>query len=92
MKVEGCQDDIPSSLTSDPRAPPPRPLVACVAGATAQERCMSRLLSAVESELQAGREKGDPTERELRVELEDGDLWRKFSHMTNEMIVTKNGR
>lgn len=56
------------------------------------ERCMSRLLSAVESELQAGREKGDPTERELRVVLEDAELWRKFQHITNEMIVTKNGR
>uniref|UniRef100_A0A3Q3Q0Z0 T-box domain-containing protein n=1 Tax=Monopterus albus TaxID=43700 RepID=A0A3Q3Q0Z0_MONAL len=56
------------------------------------ERCMSRLLSAVESELQAGREKGDPTERELRVTLEDAELWRRFQHITNEMIVTKNGR
>ncbi|XP_068165834.1 T-box transcription factor TBX19 [Antennarius striatus] len=56
------------------------------------ERCMSRLLSAVENELQAGREKGDPTERELRVALEDVELWRKFQHVTNEMIVTKNGR
>uniref|UniRef100_A0A3Q4I687 T-box transcription factor 19 n=1 Tax=Neolamprologus brichardi TaxID=32507 RepID=A0A3Q4I687_NEOBR len=56
------------------------------------ERCMSRLLSAVESELQAGREKGDPTERELRVTLEDAELWKKFQHITNEMIVTKNGR
>uniref|UniRef100_A0A3Q3N0Y7 T-box transcription factor 19 n=1 Tax=Mastacembelus armatus TaxID=205130 RepID=A0A3Q3N0Y7_9TELE len=56
------------------------------------DRCMSRLLSAVESELQAGREKGDPTERELRVTLEDAELWRKFQHITNEMIVTKNGR
>uniref|UniRef100_A0A8D2ZCL5 T-box domain-containing protein n=1 Tax=Scophthalmus maximus TaxID=52904 RepID=A0A8D2ZCL5_SCOMX len=58
----------------------------------ASERCMSRLLSAVESELQAGREKGDPTERELKVALEDAELWRKFQHITNEMIVTKTGR
>ncbi|XP_067357228.1 T-box transcription factor TBX19 isoform X1 [Channa argus] len=63
---------------------------ACSPGSA--ERCMSRLLSAVESELQAGREKGDPTERELRVTLEDAELWRKFQHITNEMIVTKNGR
>nr|XP_057907247.1 T-box transcription factor TBX19 isoform X3 [Doryrhamphus excisus] len=56
------------------------------------ERCMSRLLSAVESELQAGREKGDPTERGLQVTLEDAELWRKFQQITNEMIVTKNGR
>uniref|UniRef100_A0A8C3G173 T-box domain-containing protein n=1 Tax=Cyclopterus lumpus TaxID=8103 RepID=A0A8C3G173_CYCLU len=54
--------------------------------------CMSRLLSAVESELQAGREKGDPTERELRVSLEEEELWSKFHLITNEMIVTKNGR
>uniref|UniRef100_A0A3Q2P4E9 T-box-containing protein TBXT-like n=1 Tax=Fundulus heteroclitus TaxID=8078 RepID=A0A3Q2P4E9_FUNHE len=47
---------------------------------------------AVESELQAGREKGDPTERELKVTLEDAELWRKFQIITNEMIVTKNGR
>ncbi|XP_077370098.1 T-box transcription factor TBX19-like isoform X2 [Festucalex cinctus] len=52
----------------------------------------SRLLSAVENELEAGREKGDPTERGLRVTLEDGELWRKFQRITNEMIVTKNGR
>ncbi|KAG7501977.1 T-box transcription factor TBX19-like [Solea senegalensis] len=64
--------------------------VACSPGSA--ERCMSRLLSAVESELQAGREKGDPTERELKVALEDAELWRKFQHITNEMIVTKNGR
>uniref|UniRef100_A0A8C8DN28 T-box domain-containing protein n=1 Tax=Oryzias sinensis TaxID=183150 RepID=A0A8C8DN28_9TELE len=47
---------------------------------------------AVENELQAGREKGDPTERELRVTLEEAELWRKFEQITNEMIVTKNGR
>lgn len=28
----------------------------------------------------------------LRLSLEDGDLWRSFHRMTNEMIVTKNGR
>ncbi|XP_041638184.1 T-box transcription factor TBX19-like [Cheilinus undulatus] len=79
MKVEGSQDDSGSGSgsSSDPGS---------------AERCMSRLLSAVESELQAGREKGDPTERELRVTLEDAELWRKFEHITNEMIVTKNGR
>ncbi|XP_056157512.1 T-box transcription factor TBX19 [Lampris incognitus] len=56
------------------------------------DHCVSRLLSAVESELQAGREKGDPTERRLRVTLEDSQLWRKFDDVTNEMIVTKSGR
>ncbi|KAM6355367.1 T-box transcription factor T isoform 4-T4 [Podargus strigoides] len=53
---------------------------------------VDHLLSAVESELQAGSEKGDPTERELRVALEDNDLWLRFKELTNEMIVTKNGR
>ncbi|XP_041254091.1 T-box transcription factor T isoform X4 [Onychostruthus taczanowskii] len=53
---------------------------------------VDHLLSAVESELQAGSEKGDPTERELRVALEDSELWLRFKELTNEMIVTKNGR
>ncbi|XP_075194336.1 T-box transcription factor T-like isoform X2 [Anomaloglossus baeobatrachus] len=50
------------------------------------------LLTAVENELQAGSEKGDPTERELKVILEETDLWKRFKVLTNEMIVTKNGR
>lgn len=29
---------------------------------------------------------------QLCVALEDADLWRSFHRMTNEMIVTKNGR
>lgn len=53
---------------------------------------VDHLLSAVESELQAGSEKGDPTERELRVGLEESELWLRFKELTNEMIVTKNGR
>lgn len=61
------------------------------AGQTLQYR-VDHLLSAVESELRVGSEKGDPTERELRVGLEDGDLWLRFKELTNEMIVTKNGR
>uniref|UniRef100_A0A3Q2CDH7 T-box transcription factor 19 n=1 Tax=Cyprinodon variegatus TaxID=28743 RepID=A0A3Q2CDH7_CYPVA len=77
MKVEGSQEDGESAPGAE-RSP--------------AASCMSRLLSAVESELQAGREKGDPTERELKVTLEDGELWRKFQLITNEMIVTKNGR
>ena len=54
--------------------------------------CVDHLLSAVESELQAGSEKGDPTERELTVSLDDNELWQRFKDLTNEMIVTKNGR
>ncbi|NXK69751.1 TBXT protein, partial [Sylvietta virens] len=53
---------------------------------------VSRLLSVVESELLAGRDKGDPTEKQLQVVLEDATLWQRFREVTNEMIVTKNGR
>lgn len=60
-------------------------------GKAAQYR-VDHLLSAVENELQAGSEKGDPTERDLKVSLEEGELWQKFRALTNEMIVTKNGR
>uniref|UniRef100_A0AAQ4S4X4 T-box domain-containing protein n=1 Tax=Gasterosteus aculeatus aculeatus TaxID=481459 RepID=A0AAQ4S4X4_GASAC len=65
------------------------PLVGSVGGGSNR---VTRLLSAVEGELRAGREKGDPTERELRVTLEEAELWKKFQEITNEMIVTKNGR
>ncbi|KAM3606648.1 uncharacterized protein V6R79_020490 [Siganus canaliculatus] len=51
---------------------------------------VDHLLSAVDSELQAGSEKGDPTERELKVSLDENELWQKFKNLTNEMIVTKN--
>jgi len=88
MKVEGLQEDGESGSASAADRTSDGPV--CSPGSA--ECCMSRLLSAVESELQAGREKGDPTERELRVTLEDAELWRKFQHITNEMIVTKNGR
>ncbi|XP_034460534.1 T-box transcription factor TBX19-like [Hippoglossus hippoglossus] len=86
MKVESLQKDSQSGSASSDRTG------GGGGSPDSAQRCMSRLLSAVESELQAGREKGDPTERELRVALEDGELWRKFQHITNEMIVTKNGR
>ncbi|XP_038613788.1 T-box transcription factor TBX19 [Tachyglossus aculeatus] len=56
------------------------------------DRAVSRLLDVVENELQAGREKGDPSEKQLRVVLEDAALWQQFRQVTNEMIVTKNGR
>ncbi|KAM4602117.1 LOW QUALITY PROTEIN: T-box transcription factor TBX19 [Polymixia lowei] len=88
MKVEGLEDGSLAgtdsctsvmSVSSGGAVPPAR-------------SCVSRLLSIVESELQAGREKGDPTERRLTVTLEDPGLWRKFQEITNEMIVTKNGR
>uniref|UniRef100_A0A8C9WU59 T-box transcription factor T n=1 Tax=Sander lucioperca TaxID=283035 RepID=A0A8C9WU59_SANLU len=59
---------------------------------TSPQNRVDHLLSAVESELQAGSEKGDPTEKELKVSLDENELWQKFKDLTNEMIVTKNGR
>lgn len=50
------------------------------------------ILSAVESEISSGKNKGDPTEKDLCVTLDDRDLWIRFERFTNEMIVTKNGR
>ncbi|KAM8858816.1 T-box transcription factor T [Spinachia spinachia] len=52
----------------------------------ASENRVAHLLSAVRSE------KGDPTEKGLHICLEDKELWRTFKDLTNEMIVTKNGR
>lgn len=65
---------------SEPSAPQP------------DEGTVSRLLHVVESELRAGRDKGDPLEKQLRIVLEDAPLWQRFKDVTNEMIVTKNGR
>ncbi|XP_066573774.1 T-box transcription factor T-A [Amia ocellicauda] len=53
---------------------------------------LDHLLSAVESEFQKGSEKGDASERDIKVGLEDHELWMKFKELTNEMIVTKTGR
>ncbi|CAH2017333.1 unnamed protein product [Acanthoscelides obtectus] len=50
------------------------------------------ILSVVESEINTGKEKGDPTEKDLAVTLDDRDLWIRFQCFTNEMIVTKSGR
>ncbi|XP_045472870.1 T-box transcription factor TBX19-like [Harmonia axyridis] len=50
------------------------------------------ILSAVELELSPTKVKGDLTEKDLSVSLEDKDLWLRFRCFTNEMIVTKNGR
>jgi brachyury protein len=36
--------------------------------------------------------KGMDLERNLVVSLDDRDLWCRFQTLTNEMIVTKNGR
>lgn len=53
---------------------------------------LEHLLSAVESEFQKGSEKGDASERDIKLSLDDSDLWNKFKELTNEMIVTKTGR
>lgn len=53
---------------------------------------LEHLLSAVESEFQKGSEKGDASERDIKLTLDDADLWIKFKELTNEMIVTKTGR
>lgn len=53
---------------------------------------LDHLLSAVESEFQKGSEKGDASERDIKLSLEDAELWTKFKELTNEMIVTKTGR
>jgi len=52
----------------------------------------SQLLTAIDVRLAAGKLKADPTERGLTVTLEDRALWVQFHRLTNEMIVTKNGR
>ncbi len=39
--------------------------------------------------------RSDPSggmDRDCRVALEERELWSKFQELTNEMIVTKNGR
>ncbi|XP_028820336.1 T-box transcription factor T-A [Denticeps clupeoides] len=53
---------------------------------------LEQLLSAVESEMHRGSEKGDASERDIKLALEDAELWSKFKELTNEMIVTKTGR
>lgn len=53
---------------------------------------LEHLLSAVESEFQKGSEKGDVTEKDIKLTLDDAELWNKFKELTNEMIVTKTGR
>ncbi|KAJ3653618.1 hypothetical protein Zmor_012858 [Zophobas morio] len=52
---------------------------------------MAQHILSVEPEL-PGKGKGESGERELSVTLDDRDLWLRFEQLTNEMIVTKNGR
>ncbi|XP_030767991.1 T-box transcription factor T-A isoform X1 [Sitophilus oryzae] len=50
------------------------------------------ILSAVETDINSIKEKGDVQERDIAVSLDDRDLWVRFQCFTNEMIVTKSGR
>lgn len=52
---------------------------------------MAAILNENETDKKDDNEKNfkDPN---MRIQLEDADLWRSFHRMTNEMIVTKNGR
>lgn len=52
----------------------------------------SHILTMMEAGVIAGKVKGDPFENDVRVTLDDKDLWEKFRALTNEMIVTKTGR
>ncbi|CAG9785078.1 unnamed protein product [Diatraea saccharalis] len=51
----------------------------------------SHILSAVEPTVGGGGSRGG-REREVSVALDDRELWVRFQTLTNEMIVTKNGR
>ncbi|KAJ2946992.1 hypothetical protein O0L34_g16337 [Tuta absoluta] len=51
----------------------------------------SHILSAVEPTVGGGNTRGG-REREVNVALDDRELWVRFQTLTNEMIVTKNGR
>lgn len=52
----------------------------------------SHILTMMEAGVIAGKVKGDPFENDVRIILDDKDLWEKFRALTNEMIVTKTGR
>lgn len=51
----------------------------------------SHILSAVEPTVGGGGSRSG-REREVNVALDDRELWVRFQTLTNEMIVTKNGR
>ncbi|KAL0266499.1 UNVERIFIED_CONTAM: hypothetical protein PYX00_009016 [Menopon gallinae] len=54
----------------------------------------SHILSVVEPDGTTGSvpRSRDPMEGDLQVQLDDRELWTRFRSLTNEMIVTKNGR
>ena len=53
---------------------------------------INNLLKAVDIECSVGKEKGDPSEKRVKVSLDGKHLWDSFKEHTNEMIVTKSGR
>ncbi|CAB3370688.1 Hypothetical predicted protein [Cloeon dipterum] len=59
---------------------------------------MSHILTAAEADLGMARhalgrhQVLEDADRDIHVSLDDRDLWTKFQCLTNEMIVTKNGR
>ena len=60
---------------------------------------VNHLLQAAEGTMSAEADKNtDNTNSEsldsekVKIALEEADLWRRFKALTNEMIVTKNGR
>uniref|UniRef100_A0A8C3RYR9 T-box domain-containing protein n=1 Tax=Chelydra serpentina TaxID=8475 RepID=A0A8C3RYR9_CHESE len=61
------------------------------AGSVPSHQRLEHVFSAVGSELEMGPEKED-AEREIKVVLEEKELWMNFKELTNEMIVTKTGR
>lgn len=52
----------------------------------------SHILSAVEPAGASPSRPGSRIDRDVAVVLDDRDLWVRFQTLTNEMIVTKNGR
>ena len=40
----------------------------------------------------SGSRRSPDMDADLNVTLDDRDLWMRFQNLTNEMIVTKNGR
>lgn len=59
-----------------------------------EKMAQSHILSAVEPDGSCGNgsRTRDPSEGDLQVHLDDRELWTRFRSLTNEMIVTKNGR
>lgn len=58
---------------------------------------VNHILQAAESSMADNNDKNSESkitsdESQVKVSLEEGDLWRRFKTLTNEMIVTKNGR